>query len=127
MDFCKLGEQYLEALEQGSLQGILELFASDAQVISPVYGRLKAEDFYTTLLADTHSSELQLQHCICDRKARKIAVYFIYHWTLKDDSLLIFDVVDILLLDENHKIKELNIIYDSRETSSKIASLRQQE
>ena len=127
MEVCDVGQQYLSALERGKLEGILELFAPDAQVISPVYGRLKADVFYSTLLADTHRSALQLHHSICDRKANKLAVYFTYRWTLKDDSLLIFDVVDILVLDSDCKIKELSIIYDSRETSSKIASLRQQE
>ena len=127
MDFCDLGERYLNALEKGELEEILELFSSDGQVISPVYGRLRADKFYDTLFDDTLNSELQLHHSICDHKANKLAVYFTYRWTLKDDSLLIFDVVDILVLDDNHKIKELTIVYDSRETSSKIASLRQQE
>lgn len=127
MDFCSLGELYLEALEKGDLEGILNLYAPNAQVISPVYGRLKANEFYNTLLDDTQNSELQLHHSICDRQASKLALYFTYRWTLKDDSLLIFDVVDILVLDKNFKIKELTIIYDSRDTSSKIASLRQQE
>ena len=127
MDLCSLGERYLEALEKGELEGILNLFSSDAEVISPVYGRLKADKFYAKLLGDTQNSELHLHHSICDRKANKLAIYFTYRWTLKDDSLLIFDVVDILVLDSDHKIMELSIIYDSRETSSKIASLRQQE
>ncbi len=127
MDFCNLGKRYLKALEKGELKGILELFTKDGQVISPVYGRLHADKFYRALLADTQNSELELHHCICDHKANKLAIYFTYRWTLKDDSLLIFDVVDILVLDNNHKVKELTIVYDSRETSSKIASLRQQE
>ncbi|MBT8206444.1 MAG: nuclear transport factor 2 family protein [Eudoraea sp.] len=127
MGFCDLGVRYIEVLQEGNLQGILELFASDAQVVSPVYGRLDADKFYTSLLADTQSSQLQLHHSICDKEARKLAVYFTYHWTLKDDSQLIFDVVDILLLDNNNKIKGLTIVYDSRDTSKKIASLRQQE
>ena len=127
MDLNSLGEKYLKALEKGELQDILELFAPDGQVISPVYGRLKADKFYTTLLGDTKRSELQLHHSICDKVANKLAIYFTYRWTLKDDSLLIFDVADILVLDNDKKIKELIIIYDSRETSSKIASLRQQE
>ena len=127
MDFCDLSARYIEALQKGELQEILELFAADAQVVSPVYGRLDAHKFYTSLLADTKSSQLQLHHNICDREGRKMAVYFTYHWTLKDDSQLIFVVVDILVLDDNDKIKGLTIIYDSRETSKKIASLRQQE
>lgn len=127
MEFCSLGDRYLEVLQKGDLQGILALFAADAQVISPVYGRLGARKFYTSLLADTKNSRLQLHHSICDRKASLLAVYFNYQWTLKDDSMLIFDVVDILVLDREQKIKELTIIYNSRETSRKIASLRQQE
>ncbi len=127
MDLNSLGEKYLKALEKGELQDILGLFAPDGQVISPVYGRLKADTFYTKLLGDTKRSELQLHHSICDKEANKLALYFTYRWTLKDDSLLIFDVADILVLDDDKKIKELTIIYDSRETSSKIALLRQQE
>lgn len=127
MGFCDLGARYIKALQKGELQGILELFAPDAQVVSPVYGRLDAYQFYSALLADTRMSQLQLHHSICDREAGKLAIYFTYYWTLKDDSQLIFDVVDILVLDNNHKIKGLSIIYDSRDTSKKIASLRQQE
>ncbi|MCX2718859.1 nuclear transport factor 2 family protein [Lentiprolixibacter aurantiacus] len=126
MEFCNLGERYLEALQKGELQEILELFAPDAKVDSPVYGRLGANEFYTSLLADTRSSELQLHQCICDREATKLAVYFTYNWTLKDGSRLVFDVVDIMVLDSYHKISELIIVYNNSETLGKITSLRQQ-
>ncbi|MCV6628737.1 MAG: hypothetical protein OIF50_02645 [Flavobacteriaceae bacterium] len=44
-----------------------------------------------------------------------ILLYFNYKWVLQSGKTVAFDVVDIIELDTNYKIKKLTIIYDTKE------------
>ncbi len=53
MSHVELTSRYLDALNHGSLESVLELFTPDAVVHSPLYGEMTAKSFYTDLFADT--------------------------------------------------------------------------
>ena len=109
----EIAKQYLDHLAQGDMDQVLALFADDAWVDSPIYGRQLAQDFYPILQADTQLSELELRDIFESSITQNIAIYFTYHWTLKSGKKVSFQVVDVLTFDKNHKITSLQIIYDT--------------
>ena len=105
---------------------MLALFAKDAIVISPVYGKKDCKDFYPQLFADTQNSELHIKGIFEDASTGNIALHFDYGWTLRNGSKVNFEVVDILEFDKNKKITQLTIIYDTirfRELVKKLEDL----
>ncbi len=109
----EVAKQYIEYLEKGNVQGIVDLFTTNGFVESPIYGRMNAKDFYKELLADTTKSELKLKRIFEDTATNCVALYFNYKWTMKNGETADFDVVDIINFDEQNKIEQLKIIYDT--------------
>ena len=106
-----LAEDYLTALESGDPSRVLELFADDAVVHSPLYGDLPAQHFYPRLFADTRELKLKLRTVF--HADRSIAFWFDFDWTLSNGTPAPFRVVDIAELDDEGRIRELHIIYDT--------------
>lgn len=109
-------QTYLKALQEANYAQLMHLFAEEAVVLSPLYGKCLAATFYKELFADTQRSELTFLDAFLDSSGQKIAVNFLYHWTLADGSVTIFDCVDIFELDKTGKIQQLKIIYDTAQT-----------
>lgn len=105
--------QYLKHLENGEIENIIDLFHSEGIVDSPIYGIKKVNVFYNELNNDTSNSKLTLRGIFEENDSKTIALYFTYHWTLKNKEVVTFDVVDIIDFDSNHKILKLKIIYDT--------------
>ena len=108
-----LANKYLEYLESGNVEGVIELFNENGIVDSPIYGIKKAEEFYRDLNNDTSNSELNLLGIFEEKDSNKLALYFTYKWTLKNNRKVEFDVVDIIEFDSLNKISKLKIIYDT--------------
>ena len=104
-----ISKSYIEYLSKGKLEQILSLFAENGIVVSPVYGKKTAHDFYTQLFADTNNSELEIKGIFEDANSGNIALHFNYGWTLKNDSKVNFEVVDIIAFTEKDEIKTLTI------------------
>ncbi|GAB3655788.1 hypothetical protein GCM10028791_27220 [Echinicola sediminis] len=113
MNKNEIGKKYLDFLEKGQVQKIVELFDENGIVHSPIYGIKKAKEFYLELNNDTNNSKLHFKGLYENKDANDFALYFTYEWTLKSNQVVEFDVVDIIELDENNKIKQLKIIYDT--------------
>jgi hypothetical protein len=113
----KIIRRYIKELSDGNTKDIINLFSDDAEVISPVYGTMKAKDFYVLLAEDTSSSEIKLlqiyQSSSDNNEGHECAAYFNYKWTLSDGKLITFDVVDIFTFNTDNIITELRIIYDA--------------
>lgn len=109
-------ETYLRALEAGDYMALLELFADDAVVQSPLYGDQPAGEFYRTLFSDTDHSIITPLHFFTDVPARVGAAYFLYEWVLDSGRHTSFECVDLFEFDEKGKIKKLKIIYDTSRT-----------
>jgi len=105
--------KYLEYLEKGAIESVLDLFNADAVVDSPIYGIKKASQFYSELDNDTSASKLKLNGIFEQNESNNLALYFTYKWTLKNDQQVEFDVVDIINFDTENKIQKLKIIYDT--------------
>jgi len=103
--------EYLDALENSDYEKITSLFTGDAVVKSPLYGEMKAREFYRILFRETSSSRIDVIH-ICIGKGYAMA-YFTYEWTVENGSIHNFDCVDVFRFSEEGKIKELSIVYDT--------------
>ena len=114
MNIVEVTELYLRALEEGSYDDIIRLFAEDAVVVSPLYGTVKASDFYRNLFKDTAKSKITLLDIFTSENSEDVgAAYFRYEWTLKDGDTISFEFVDVFEFSEKGKIKKLKIIYDT--------------
>ncbi|MBT8350530.1 MAG: nuclear transport factor 2 family protein [Deltaproteobacteria bacterium] len=111
-DICR---QYLDALNESSLEKVLSLFDPKAVVVSPLYGEMPATTFYKTLFADTNRSEtklLNIYHSVS--KSSSVALHFHYMWTLRSGKTVEFDCVDIFeITSDKKKFSKLKIIYDT--------------
>jgi hypothetical protein len=112
----RLVHSYLKSLQTADYATLLSLFAADAMVISPLYGKCNASEFYKDLFADTQQSEVTLIEVFKNTSGNKAAFLFQYNWTLADGSITTFDCVDVMELNEFGKIKQLQIIYDTAQT-----------
>ena len=118
MNQKKIITVYLRGLEKGNCNEILELFTNNATVSSPLYGEVKATDFFEQLFEDTSDSKIELHGVFVDiSDSNKYAAHFRYDWNLKNGQRVSFNCVDIFEFEEDSsKINHLSIIYDSKTT-----------
>lgn len=119
-----IAKSYIEYLSNGDLEQLLNLFTENGVVVSPVYGKKNYKDFYTQLFADTNKSVLNIKGIFEDIETGNIALHFNYQWTLKNDSQVNFEVVDILEFSPDNKIKVLTIIYDTVQSRELVRQLQ---
>ena len=117
-------KKYLSALEKSDYENLINLFASNAIVHSPLYGEVEAKKFYKDLFKDTNKSVITLKDIFMSEDNSKRAVNFLYDWTLSDGSPVSFDCVDIFKFNSDRKIQELTIIYDTSQTRPKFDKLK---
>ena len=109
----KLCNRYLDALNHNDLETKLQLFEEDARVVSPLYGKMDAKQFYKSLFEDTHRSKTHLIQ-VYESTSGTIALHFNYDWTLENESTFSFDCIDVFQMNsEKSKFKNLRIIYDT--------------
>jgi ketosteroid isomerase-like protein len=108
--------QYLHSLETSDYETLMSLFAKDAVVHSPLYGKVSASQFYKDLFKDTAESKITLLNVYPSEDGRGAAAHFQYDWTLADGTRAPFEVVDVFTFSKEGKITELKIIYDTAKT-----------
>ncbi|MBX2829535.1 MAG: nuclear transport factor 2 family protein [Flavobacteriaceae bacterium] len=124
MNIKEMAQVYLEALRESNLEGVVNLFSEAGEVLSPIYGRKPAREFYEILFKDTRESIVTLKGVFQELdNPRCFTIYFTYQWTIANGEIVNFEVVDIIELDENNKIKSLTIIYDTKESRPAIDEL----
>ncbi|PWU06162.1 MAG: hypothetical protein C5B43_02230 [Verrucomicrobia bacterium] len=118
-------KNYLNHLANGNYQSIINLFAEDALVLSPLYGPMNPVSFYKELFSDTSKSTTTLKTIFTSASQPNIAAaYFLYDWTKKDGSVVSFECVDVFTFDDDNKITKLSIIYDTYQTRIKFDKLK---
>ena len=109
----KIAQAYIDLLAEGKVEEVIALFHEDGIVVSPLYGKQSAQDFYRALSGDTNSSALSVLGILEDPDLGKIALHFEYDWVLKNGTRVVFEVVDMLSFTSDNQISELRIIYDT--------------
>ncbi|MBM7412923.1 steroid delta-isomerase [Clavibacter michiganensis] len=107
--------RYLQALEDADPAAAISLFAPGGVVHSPLYGTLPATDFYPALFADTSASRLTLRRVMRadDEGTPTVAFWFDFAWVLANGDPAPFTVVDVAELDDEGRIAQLHIVYDT--------------
>ena len=105
MQIVKTIKDYLRALESGNDEDMIKLFAKDAVVFSPLYGEMKAINFYREVFKDTLRSKITLLNILRSRNPFIAAGHFRYEWVLKDGTPTYFECVDIFQFAQDGKIK----------------------
>ncbi|MEA1993680.1 MAG: nuclear transport factor 2 family protein [Euryarchaeota archaeon] len=114
MKIEKTLSRYVKALENESYDEVMSLFAENAVVVSPLYGRMDASLFYRDLFEDTQKSTITpLNLFTAKNNGRTGAVHFLYTWTLKNGTITSFECVDIVQFASDGKIQQLTIIYNT--------------
>ncbi|MFZ7101494.1 MAG: nuclear transport factor 2 family protein [Peptococcaceae bacterium] len=118
MEMKQIIEKYLAGLQAGNYEEIIKLFSAEAQVHSPLYGKVKAGKFYTDLFNDTSKSTITLRNILLNQDNPSVgAGHFRYDWIMKDGTPTSFECVDIFNIDQSGKIEKLTIIYDTASTT----------
>jgi len=127
MNVNELCHSYLSALNEGDLDKVLELFTEDAVVLSPLYGKMPAKDFYKELFRATNNSSTELLNIFSSKTENKsIALHFNYQWTMKNGFVETFECVDIFHLNNTQdKFNKLTIIYDTYKFRDNFNQVRQ--
>jgi len=114
MNFQGLIKEYLNGLQSGNSEQLLSVFEQNAVVLSPLYGKLPAKQFYSDLFKDTTESKITLINTLqSNENQNTCAGHFRYDWTMKDGSLVTFECVDVFKVTKQNKIEQLTIIYDT--------------
>jgi len=114
MNFQGLIKEYLNGLQSGNSEQLLSVFDQNAVVLSPLYGKLPAKQFYSDLFKDTTESKITLINTLqSNENQNTCAGHFRYDWTMKDGSLVTFECVDVFKVTKQNKIEQLTIIYDT--------------
>ena len=125
MTYEKVIREYLKALENSDYSRILDIFADEGIVYSPLYGEVKATDFYSDLFESTKSSDISLINVFESLTNENTAAgHFSYEWVLKDGTLTAFECVDIFKFNDDKDVKELKIIYDTSNTRKQFENMK---
>jgi hypothetical protein len=124
MQIEKTIKDYLSALKIRSYENIMNLFTQDAIIHSPLYGEIKAVDFYRDLFKDTSKSTITLLNIFKSNNPKNGAGHFRYDWILKDRTSTSFECVDVFQFADDGRIKELTIIYDTSEIRSSFEKIK---
>ena len=115
---------YFKGLETANRELITSVFSENARVHSPLYGDQPAVEFYTKLFADTNQSDVTLLNFFERTEYNyTAAVHFKYHWILKDGTPTHFECVDVFKFDENGRVADMTIIYDTAKLRTSFEAL----
>ena len=64
MNYIEIIKNYLKALEIGSYDHMMTLFAKGAIIHSPLYGDISAEKFYKEVFEDSSESKITLMNIL---------------------------------------------------------------
>ena len=107
-------ERYLQRLGNGDVPGVLDLFADEGVVSSPMQGEIPAREFYPELAATMQRADITaLEVFVSNDDPRRAAVHLRYDWTSGGDTPPSFDSIDVITLNDESLIAELRIVYDS--------------
>ncbi len=107
-------ERYVQRLDAGDVPGVLELFAADGVVSSPMQGQIPAREFYPELAATLQRATITAQELfVSTDDPRRAAVRFRYDWTAAAERPPSFDCIDVIALDDEGLISELRFVYDT--------------
>ena len=116
-------ERYLAQLERGDVDAICALFSGDAQVFSPFLGWMGPRPFFEKVRDASGQSQIEtIDILLSARNAPRAVGYFVYHWQLKDGSMVHFNCADVFDFDAQGRIACMTIVYDTHPIRAEVGN-----
>ena len=105
---------YFAALDSNDLDAMLQLFAAEAIVHSPMLGEVRAAEFFPKVFGASSATSITVFDVLVSAQGQPRAVgYFNYDWTLNDGTVVQFNAADVFDFTAEGKIARLTILYDT--------------
>lgn len=115
--------RYLALLEAGDVDGMAALFSDEAQVFSPFLGWMSPQPFFTQVVGASGQSRIETLDILVSAQGAPRAIgYFIYHWQLKDGSMVHFNCADVFDFDVHGRIDCMTIVYDTHPVRAEVGN-----
>ena len=115
--------RYLALLEAGDVGGMTALFSDQAQVFSPFLGWMSPQPFFTQVVGASGQSRIETLDILVSAQGAPRAIgYFIYHWQLKDGSVVHFNCADVFDFDAQGRIARMTIVYDTHPVRAEVGN-----
>ena len=113
--YAEVLHTYMEALGRGDYATIVGLFAPDGTVQSPFLGEMLAEPFFDRLNQASESNVITpIDVFLSDGNTTRAVAYFRYDWTVRDGSVITFNVMDLFTFaPDSDRVTRLDLIYDT--------------
>ena len=113
-NYRKIIKEYFTNLSNGNYEELIKLFSEDCVVYSPLYGKRDVKSFYRELIDDSdEDSKVELVESFVNVENLTGAGNFKYSWILKNGKSDSFEGVDLFKFQEDGKIIQVKIIYDT--------------
>jgi hypothetical protein len=115
--------RYLALLEAGDVAGMAALFSDRGQVFSPFLGWMSPRPFFTEVVGASGQSRIETLDILVSAQGAPRAIgYFVYHWQLKDGSLVDFNCADVFDFDAEGRIERMTIVYDTHPVRAQVGN-----
>ena len=113
--YVRVLQMYMDALGRSDYGTVKSLFAPGGRVKSPFLGEMLADAFFDRLAGASAKNVITPIDIFLSNSARDHAVtYFRYDWTVRDGTLITFNVMDLFTFEPNSdKVTYLDLIYDT--------------
>ena len=114
-DYIPVLEAYMKALGASDYATIVSLFAPEGRVRSPFLGELGAVPFFEKLATASEKNVITPIDIFSSSSDKNQAIaYFQYDWTVTDETLITFKVMDLFRFKlGTNKVEYLDLIYDT--------------
>lgn len=106
---------YMDALGRSDYDTVKSLFAPEGRVRSPFLGDMPAGPFFDRLAGASAQNVITPIDIFCsDADSNRAVAYFRYDWTVRDGTLITFEVMDLFtFVPGGDKVAHLDLIYDT--------------
>jgi hypothetical protein len=113
--YVRVLRTYMDALGRSDYGTVISLFTSDGLVKSPFLGEMPAGPFFDRLAGASAKNAITPIDIFMSQSGKNHATaYFQYDWTVRDGTLITFNVMDLFTFErDSDKVTYLDIIYDT--------------
>ena len=113
--YVRVLRTYMTALGASDYATIKSLFAPQGRVRSPFLGELPAGPFFDRLADASEKNVITpIDVFVSERQRNHAVAYFRYDWTVRDGTLITFNVMDLFTFEpDGDRVVHLDLIYDT--------------
>lgn len=112
-DIEKVIKSYCDCLVKNDFDRIMQLFAAQACIKSPLFSQKNANEFYFDLFKSSTRIKVDIKNLFCDVKEPNVFAAYLDYEGISKNKQYQFNCIDIFEFDNSMKIKKLTIIWDT--------------